>query len=109
MAERGSGANRALSRAPRWKVSSRKVGTDRVAARSLITKPASVIATSASRTAPPMRRRRMRFMAAKGAGLALSMAGAAAKPESASATNCREDGCRSRCRRLRSARISAAL
>src|SRR6266478_5863920 len=54
MAERGSGANRAASRAPRRKVSSRNVGTCGVAARSPIRKPTSVVASSASRAAPPM-------------------------------------------------------
>ena len=110
MAERGSGAKRAVARAPRRKVSSRKVGTGRVAARSPIRKPRSAIASSASRTAPPVNARRMLFLGVKTAGLVLSIAGAAtAKPESASGTSCREDDCRSRCSRLRSARISAAL
>src|SRR5208282_3377189 len=95
MAERGSGANRAATRAPRRKVSSRKVGTLGVTERSPIRKPPSVVARSATRTTPPIigRRlaRRLLFVGVKTADFELSWAGAAGLPGSAASTNGRDE------------------
>src|SRR5229473_2620027 len=111
MAERGSGANRAATKAPRRKVSSRNVGTDGVAVRCPAKKPATAAAHNPTKEAPARKGRFVRFAVAEASPLTLSSAaaGAADTPESTAATSCREDGRQSRCRRLRSARTSAAL
>src|SRR6266705_7164876 len=102
MVVRGSGANRADTRAPRRKVSLLQLGTGGVAARRPIRKPANVVAASTTSIAPPIQLKRLFFVGIKTADFELSRAGAARNPESVTAINCREDDWRSRCRRLRS-------
>src|SRR5665811_865270 len=110
MAERGSGANRAEVRAPRRKVSSWKVGTGCVADRPPTRKPPKAAARIATRAAPPISERRLRFEGLNTVESELSWPTAADPLESVASTDCREeDDWRSRCRRLRSTRISAAV
>src|SRR4029077_1516720 len=72
-ADRGSGANRAASRAPRRKLNSRKVGTDGVADRWPTKKPATLLADTARRATPPRIATPARFPLTGGPGIAVPL------------------------------------